>query len=340
MTVIVAGYEFSSMTYIDFSQPFDDDPETGSTPLQSRSKIANPLVIQAKNACLASGPKPINAFLIGDSVLSSKTTHGSRIVRARKEMKVRDYEIRIGKPDLTVDGRIGQRVIESYTDSCGLAYSGDNLFFTSVESKFSKEMRALRYTYRYSEQENGGKYAISLPYESDAYDADSFRFDSSITFASVLLPKLKACIVAELLAKCTQDVIDDIFGEKLNRGENIEKKDFTEFALTVYCRSSDRPVLFHVDIVSDLSVSPPWLKVRTRKIADDDLLVLGQKSWKSNFVQSRSNAVSGRSSIQSALIGTCGSLVSAAASGNYVGGEIVSGTTDSYGFRNGSSSIW
>lgn len=331
MTVIVGGYEFSSLTFWNGGVSGATQPTTN-----------NKLVVQSTNTCSAVGPKPSTAFLVGDSLLSSSTQSGSRVVRARREKKVRQYDICISKPELAVDGRVTSRLIESYRDSCGIAYSGSNLFFTQVDAAFRQQLRELRYTYKFETLRVPARYAILLPHHADfLYDTENFRVKPSIAFSSLDLPKLKACTIAELLAQCVQVVVNDVFSALLERDETVKSEDFAEFALSTYCRESDRPILFGVDIVRDNSVSPPWLKARVRKLADDDLLVLGKTSWKQQFVQSRSAAVAAGESIMSEIRNTCKTLVGTNVSQNYVGGEITSGWADSFGgFRLGTPVGW
>jgi hypothetical protein len=332
MTVVVAGFEFSSARKMDFSEIFDFWDDIGEPQKKPKTQLPSgpspsappvPLDVELAN------DTPTLAFLVADSVLSTRVGN-ARQLKAEHEQKVQDVLILISVPDFTPDGYVtgAHHLRGSY--SCGVAYAGSQFTFTQVIQKFERAMGELVYTW------NNGKYQIV---EKDSKFALESKVDQSyaddIDFNSRDLPKLDADFVLSIFERCVTETIADIFIHYGNLPQSDPASLRAEFALAVYCIKSERPKLFHVEIVDDLGTFPTWFKVGSREIANHELLVLGHTSWLPNFQAVQDSAVRTNSSIYSAVERECERLVQAAASTNYVGGKINCGYITGGQFKRG-----
>lgn len=337
MTVVVAGFDFSSARKMDFSGFLDDWDDIGEAqkkpaaqPPSAPSPSTPPVPLDVELA----NDNPALAFLVADSVLSTRVGNGRKL-KAKHEQKIRDVFIRIYVPEFTPDGYVTGSHHLRCTYSCGLAYAGNQFTFSQVLQKFERAIGELVYTW------SNGKYQIVEKESEFALQPEIDRsFGDSIDFNSRDLPKLNADFVLTIFERCVADTIDDIFVHHRDLPQSDPASLRAEFALAVFCVESDRPRLFHVNVVDDYTTFPSWFKVAVSEIAKHELLVLGHISWLPYFQAVQENAIRTNSSIYSAVERECERLVRAAASANYVGGEISCGYIAGGLFKRGHPNIY
>lgn len=335
MTVVVAGFDYSSMRKWSYDENWDnlalsatDKAPVIDEPVPSRQDVQAELANEI----------PSLAFLVADSVLSTKSPNRlNRALSSQQERKIREVDIDISIPCFTPDGHVTSRNEVATTYSCGIAYAGSTFTFNQVLSKFQLLCRNLVYTWdckAKNYQIVEGDSPLALRPRSDQ------SFDEEIDFAARDLPLLDGKFVASLLERSICETIDDVFTLFSEQQNDDPLKFHAEFALAVHCQASGRPRLFHLNIVDDRSCFPSWFKVDVREMANHELLVLGKPSWLPDFEHVQAQAVRDNASIYSAVLELCESLVRADEKNNFVGGAINCGYVERNRFVSGQPKVF
>ncbi len=276
---------------------------------------------------------PRSAFLLADSLLSrSGSPGGKRIVSAVRGEKLHKIDVRIGVP-----GFIGEApqnwASPFYSTTIGVACAGNNTGIDLFINKLRNLLGDLRYSWV------GTDYKIVEETSREAVHRTKAYYDVSINFAERHLPKLMGQAVAKWAEACLTEVLDDYFHKMSDQNVRLTNNSFSA-ALLVFCEVREQPVIFKLGIGQKLFNKTPLSVSTVKEVSQDDILVLGKPSWKSQILTACSTGVERGHSRYSCCVAKTSSLMSGAKAENFVGGQIKIGSLDRHGFIEGPPSAF
>lgn len=269
------------------------------------------------------------AYIISDSRLSSGSG-GDRRVVSDDAPKVERLGVEVRRPLLAPRGYATNQTEPLFSTSCGFAYAGNEFLGRTITDRLR---RALSFEYTWiSKKREAGHYAICHRDSPQALRFSNASYNDDIDFEFKDLPPLASAHVADTLGAVMREVADDILKNEM---ENRRLKDYlkTSFVLGAACYAKKTVAIHRGSYRRDESVDPPWIQPLVEEVKRDDLVVLGQESWKAELQQVRDEARKVRGRVLGPMQAAVKRLIAAAEPDNFVGGGVQAGVLTVEGFE-------